>query len=114
SATGGGRHPEYEDWLVRRAMDPQPGTRTGFYDGLHGIAYVLDQLDRRDDALALVELCNRELDGKLEKLGLDLHGGLAGIGLNLAHFAAATADSSLWEGALRVADIVADRLGDED
>ena len=114
AATGAGRHPEYEEWLVRRAMDPQPGTRTGFYDGLHGIAYVLDQLDRRDDALALVELCNRELDGKLEKLGLDLYGGLAGIGLNLAHFAAATADSSLWEAALHVADIVADRLGDED
>jgi class III lanthionine synthetase len=114
SATGAGRYPEYEDWLVRRAMDPQPGTRTGFYDGLHGIAYVLDELGRRDDALALVELCNRELDGKLEKLGLDLYGGLAGIGLNLAHFAAATADSSLWEAALHVADIVADRLGDED
>jgi len=114
SATGAGRYPEHEEWLVRRAMDPQPGMRIGFYDGLHGIAYVLDHLDRRDDALALLEMCNRELDGKLEKLGLDLYGGLAGIGLNLVHFAAATADSSLWEAALRVADIVADGLGDED
>jgi class III lanthionine synthetase len=114
AATGAGRHPEHEEWLVRRAMNPKPGTPPGFYDGLHGVAYVLDHLGRRDDALALVELCNRELDGKLDKLGLDLYSGLAGIGLNLAHFAAATADSSLWEGALRVADIVADGLGDED
>ena len=112
-ATGAGRHPDYEEWLVRRAMEPQPGTPIGFYDGLHGIAHVLDHLDRRDDALALLEICNGELDGKLEKLGLDLYGGLAGIALNLAHFAAVTADSSLWEATLHVADIVADRLGDE-
>lgn len=114
AATGAGRHPEHEEWLLHRAMDPQPGTGVGFYDGLHGIAYVLDHLGRRDDALTLLELCNRELEGKLEKLGLDLYGGLAGIGLNLAHFATATADSSLWEAALRVADIVADGLGDEE
>jgi len=113
AATGAGRHFEHEEWLVRRAMQPQPGTPIGFYDGLHGVAYVLDHLDRRDDALALLEICNAELDGKLEKLGLDLYGGLAGIGLNLAHFAAATADSSLWEATLRVAEIVADGLGEE-
>ncbi len=114
AATGAGRHSDHEEWLVRRAMQPRPGTRLGFYDGLHGVAYVLDQLDRRDDALALLEMLGAELDGKLEELGLDLYGGLAGIGLNLAHFAAATADSSLWEATLRVADIVADGLGDED
>ncbi len=114
AATGAGRHPEHEEWLLHRAMNPQPGTGMGFYDGLHGIAYVLDHLGRRDDALTLLEMCNRELDGKLEKLGLDLYGGLAGIGLNLAHFATATADSSLWEATLRVADIVAEGLGDEE
>ncbi|MDQ4049553.1 MAG: class III lanthionine synthetase LanKC [Actinomycetota bacterium] len=112
--TGAGRHPHMEEWLVRRAMEPQPGTSPGFYDGLHGIAYVLDHLDRRDDALALLELCNREFGGKLEKLGLNLYSGLAGIGLTLEHFAATTADSSLWETTLRVADMVADGLGDED
>jgi tRNA A-37 threonylcarbamoyl transferase component Bud32 len=114
AATGAGRYPEHEEWLVRRAMNPQPGTRIGFLDGLHGVAHVLDHLDRRDDALTLLEMCSAELEGKLEKLGPDLQGGLAGIGLNLAHFAGATADSSLWEAALRVADIVADGLGDED
>ncbi|MGH2942564.1 MAG: class III lanthionine synthetase LanKC [Solirubrobacteraceae bacterium] len=114
AASGAGRHPEHEQWLLRRAMQPQPGTPLGFYDGLHGVAYVLDRLGRRDDALALLEICNRELEGKLDKLGVDLYGGLAGIGLNLAHFAAATADSSLWEATLRVADIVSGELGDED
>ncbi|MCA1682625.1 MAG: class III lanthionine synthetase LanKC, partial [Actinobacteria bacterium] len=114
AATGAERQRDHEQWLVRRAMEPKRGTRIGFYDGLHGVAYVLDRLDRRADALELLELLNAELEGKLEKLGLDLYGGLAGIGLNLAHFAAATADSSLWEATLRVADIVADRLGDED
>lgn len=114
AATGAGRHPDHEEWLVRRTMTPQPGTPIGFYDGLHGIAHVLDHVGRRDDALAIVEMCNSELDGKLERLGLDLYSGLSGIGLNLAHFAAATADSSLWEATLRVADIVADGLGDED
>jgi serine/threonine protein kinase len=41
SVTGGGRHPDYEDWLVRRATHPESGTRLGFYDGLHGVAHVL-------------------------------------------------------------------------
>ena len=113
-ATGAGRHPEHEDWLVRAALNPQPGCALGFYDGLHGIAYVLDALGRRDEARALLDICLSELDGKQDRLGLSLFSGLAGIGLNLAHFAAASADSSLWEATLRVADIVAGRLGDVD
>jgi tRNA A-37 threonylcarbamoyl transferase component Bud32 len=36
--TGAGRYPQYEEWLVERAMTPRPGTRMGFYDGLHGVA----------------------------------------------------------------------------
>jgi tRNA A-37 threonylcarbamoyl transferase component Bud32 len=112
--TGAGRHPEYERWLVERAMSPQPGTRLGFYDGLHGVAYALDRLDRRSDALALLDVCAGELDGKLERLGLDLYTGLAGIGLNLAHFATRTGDAALWRQAVQVAEVVADRLGDED
>jgi hypothetical protein len=45
---------------------------------------------------------------------LDLHGGLAGLGLNLAHFAAITADAALRSTALMVAQAVADRLGTVD
>ena len=114
NATGAGRHPEHEAWLVERAMNPQPGARVGFYDGLHGIAYALDQLDRRSDALALLALCSQELEGKLERLGPDLLGGLAGIGLNLARFATQTGDAGYWRQAVKVAEIIAGRLGDED
>jgi serine/threonine protein kinase len=112
--TGAGRYPEYEGWLVERAMNPQPGTPMGFYDGLHGVAYTLDRLDRRDEALALLDLCADVLDGKLDRLGLDLNTGLAGIGLNLAHFATQTGETALWRRTAQVAEIVADRLGDED
>lgn len=112
--TGAGRHPEFEDWLVRRATNPLPGTRFGFYDGLHGVAYALDGLGRRSDALDVLGICVEELEGKWQDLGPDLFSGLAGIGLNLAHFAATTSDSSLWSLAAEVAEVLADDLGDED
>lgn len=114
NATGAGRYPRYEEWLVERALNPPPGTRFGFYDGLHGVAYALDRLDRRDDALRLLEICASELDGKLSQLGLDLYTGLAGVGLNLAYFATRTGDASIWRQAAEVAELVAGRLGSED
>jgi class III lanthionine synthetase len=114
AVTGAGRYPDHEEWLVRRAVHPTAGTtRLGFYDGLHGVAYVLDHFGHRAEALKVLDICQTEVDGKWELLGVDLRSGLAGIGLNLAHFAKRTGDPSLWENALRVADIVADRLGDE-
>lgn len=111
--TGAGRYPEHEQWLIERAMDPPSGTRLGFYDGLHGVAYALDRLDRRSEALALLDLCAAELDRSLEVLSLDLYTGLAGIGLNLAHFATRTGDKALWRQAVQVGEVLADRLGDE-
>ncbi|MCA1677706.1 MAG: hypothetical protein LC777_01550, partial [Actinobacteria bacterium] len=60
--TGAGRYPEYEQWLIERAMNPPPGTRIGFYDGLHGVAYTLERLGRRSEALALLDICTDELD----------------------------------------------------
>jgi predicted Ser/Thr protein kinase len=114
SMTGAGRYPEHEEWLLRRAVQPTAGTtRLGFYDGLHGVAYVLDHLGHRAEALKVLDICQTELDGKQERLGLDLAGGLAGIGLNLAHFAKTTGEPALWDSAVRIADIVADRLGEE-
>ena len=113
--TGAGRHPDHEQWLLQRAMHPEPGARVGFYDGLHGIAYALDHLGHREEALELLQICSDELDGdKLDRMGLDLYSGLAGIGLNLAHFAACTGDDALWREVLQIAQVVADRLGDED
>lgn len=114
SVTGVGRFPDHEEWLLRRAVHPTAGTtRLGFYDGLHGVAYVLDHLGHRAEAMKVLDICETELDGKLERLGLDLRSGLAGIGLNLAYFAEITGESSLRKSALRVAEIIADRLGDE-
>ncbi|MEV3990932.1 class III lanthionine synthetase LanKC [Streptomyces sp. NPDC049837] len=111
-ATGAGRHPEYEEWLVRQALGPEPGTRFGFYDGLHGVAYVLDHLGHRDEALKVLDRCMG--DDQWRELGLDLHGGLAGIGLNLQHFAAVTGDPAFHDAAMTVAGIVAGRLGPAD
>ncbi|MCA1682516.1 MAG: class III lanthionine synthetase LanKC [Actinobacteria bacterium] len=50
--------------------------------------------------------------------GLNLAYGAAGVlyalGLNLAHFAAQAGDSARWRQAVGIAEILADRLGDED
>ena len=114
AVTGSGRHPEHEQWLVSRATDPQPGTRFGLYDGLHGVAYALEALDRRDDALRVLQICIDELGDNWDQLSLDLYGGLSGIGLNLAHFAELTGESSLWDQVSELTELVADELGDVD
>lgn len=109
--TGAGRHPKYEDWLVRRALHPETGTRLGFYEGMHGIAYVLDHLGHRAEAMKVLDLCSGE---RWAQLGLDLRGGLAGIALNLLHFASVTDDPAFLDAALQVADTAAGRLGPAD
>jgi class III lanthionine synthetase len=110
-ATGAGRHPEYEEWLVRRARQPRSGARCGFYDGMHGMAYVLELLGHRDEALDVLDICLRE---KWQQLGLDLRGGLSGIALNLLHLADRTGDPTLRSAAWRAVDLVSDRLGTAD
>jgi tRNA A-37 threonylcarbamoyl transferase component Bud32 len=112
--TGAGASAAHEEWLLQRALRPDPGTRIGFFDGLHGVAYVLERMGRLAEALKVVELCVDDVGGRWDRLGTDLYAGLAGIGLNLAHFANATGDVRLWEAAWQAAEAVADRLGDED
>ncbi|WP_116203143.1 class III lanthionine synthetase LanKC [Amycolatopsis circi] len=104
SATGAGRFPEHEDWLRKHALTPADGAAIGFYNGLHGVAYVLAELGHRQDALRIVERC---LAMPADAAELGLHSGLAGIGLNLLHF---RTDVGL-EPALSVVDQVSDRLG---
>lgn len=102
------RFPEHEDWLRKRALRPDHGTGVGFYDGLHGVAYVLEILGHRQDALDTMDLC---LQQEWESRELYLYSGLAGIGLNLLHFGKLTGESTFTDLAYRVVDIAADRLG---
>ncbi|MET8050158.1 class III lanthionine synthetase LanKC [Streptosporangium sp. NPDC005286] len=111
AVTGAERLPAHEDWLRRRALAPAPGTGVGFYDGLHGVAYVLDLLGHRQDAIDTVDLCLRE---KWEALELGLFGGLAGMGLNLLHLGVTTGERTFADLALRIVDICSDRLGGPD
>ncbi len=75
---GAGRFPDLEEWLLSRRPESPPG----FYDGLHGVAYVLDRFGHVDRALDLVD---RAMAGRWRDLDLGLWSGLAGIGLNLLH-----------------------------
>jgi tRNA A-37 threonylcarbamoyl transferase component Bud32 len=111
SAAGANRYPAGEHWLLERAAAAERGARLGLYDGLHGVAYVLAELGYRQAALDLIEFCLTE---QRDRLSTDLFGGLAGIALNLAHFAGATGEATLFDHALRAADRVADRLGAAD
>jgi hypothetical protein len=104
--TGAGRHERFERWLAARATDPAPGARLGLYDGLHGVAFVLDHLGYRAEALDVVDIGLRP---GWEALGPDLAGGLSGIGLNLLHLAAGTGEPALRRAGRRAAELVADR-----
>ncbi|WP_431883318.1 class III lanthionine synthetase LanKC [Micromonospora gifhornensis] len=107
--SGAGRQPEHERWLVRQATSPASGTRCGFYDGLHGVAYALELLDRRQDALDVLDICLRQpWDG----LDHSLAGGLSGIALNLAELAGRTGETTLRDAAWRAADRVIAQLAD--
>jgi tRNA A-37 threonylcarbamoyl transferase component Bud32 len=108
SVTRATQYPAGEHWLLERAAAADRGTRVGLYDGLHGVAYVLAELGYRQAALDLIEFC---LSEQVDQLGTDLSGGLAGVALNLAHFAGLAGEPTLFDHALRAAGIVADRLG---
>lgn len=111
SVTGAGRFPQHEEWLAARVKDLPSGTPCGLYDGLHGVAYVLEHLGRRADALEVLDVCLRQ---PWRRLGTDLMGGLPGIGLNLAHFAELTGDPALRAAADEAVELVADRLAAPD
>lgn len=107
--SGAGTDPAHERWLIDRVREPASGSRLGFWDGLHGIAYVLELLGHRDEALRLLDLC---LDQPWTEVRDDLTGGLPGIALNLAHFAALTGEHRYADAARRAVDVVVGRLGD--
>lgn len=111
TATGVPYQPEGTDWLIRRIASTDAQLRPGFFDGLHGIAYVLDHLGYRQLALDAVDQC---LKSPWEELPIDLASGISGVGLNLLHFADRTGEPALRLVAHRAAELVAERLRDED
>jgi hypothetical protein len=111
SAAGAGRYPQFEEWLLDKAGRPEPGTPPGLYDGMHGVAYSLGHLGYTQRALDLLDVA---LSENWETLDSGLYGGLAGIGLNLLHFADSTGEPGLRQAGLRAAELVAQRLGEVD
>ncbi|MFF4209136.1 class III lanthionine synthetase LanKC [Streptomyces sp. NPDC001796] len=105
AVTGADRYEEGEQWLLRHAAEPPRGTPLGLYDGLLGAAYVLDGLGHTDAAL---EITDRVLREKWDRLGIGLHSGLAGAGLVLDHLA--RHDAALHEHADDVVRLTARRL----
>lgn len=104
-------HDAWEEWLVRHAHDPEAGTKVGLYDGLHGVAHVLARLGHGDEARRVLEISRREPPNRL---GDDLYGGLAGVGLNLLFLADALDEPTLRDDAEVAVGRVADRLGTVD
>jgi class III lanthionine synthetase len=105
--TGLPRYEEGERWLLDRLDPPPNGIPLGLYDGVAGIAYVLDRLGHTDRALGLMRTL---LGENWQRLSSDLYGGLAGIGLVLDHLARTTGESAFRDRALEAAGIVAGRL----
>ena len=101
---GGRRFPDYEDWLVARAMASGPGTMLGLYDGLAGAAFALAHLGRVADALKVAEICVGE---RWERLGPALRGGTAGLALALLYLGDEAGEPNLTEAGLRAAEITA-------
>ncbi|KIZ16434.1 class III lanthionine synthetase LanKC [Streptomyces natalensis] len=105
--TGAERCPEAEEWLLRRTKTPAPGSSLGFYDGLSGVAWVLDRLGHQERALDLIDTIEAQ---SRQDIAPDLHSGLAGIGLALDSLAHTTGERFLEERALHCAQLVADKL----
>ncbi len=107
AATGAERYDEGERWLLDRTGPPPTGAALGLYDGLAGVAHVLDLLGHRQRALDLVGTI---LSERWQRLSSDLRGGLAGLGLVLGGLADATGEPELRERAAEAADILVGRL----
>lgn len=105
AVTGNGRFAEHERWFAE-AVDRAP-ERGGFFDGLHGLAYLADFFSLREQSETLLD---RALSVDRAVTAVDLYAGLAGSGLNLLHFAERTGDAAHRDAGLRVVAQVAARL----
>ncbi len=113
SNCGFGRFPDHEQWLLD-AVHRTPPTRAGFYDGAHGIAHVLDEFGHGDAADELLAEAAPIVSTMTDNAPANhaLHGGLAGIGLNLLHLADRRTGAALRDQALDIGDRLALALHD--
>ncbi|MDI5974606.1 class III lanthionine synthetase LanKC [Amycolatopsis magusensis] len=81
---GAGREPQHEAWLLD-AIRRTPPDRSGFFDGGHGIAYVLDHLGYHEEAAVLLKT-SMPWEDHNDRPGIG--SGLAGIGLTHLHLGA--------------------------
>jgi class III lanthionine synthetase len=107
SATGAGRFPEHEEWLIAHAIPPASSSRLGLYDGLLGVACVLAHLEHADAALKVAESCLAE---RWERLGPGLFSGLTGFAAGLLHLGDAMGEPALRDAGLRAAEIAVDKV----
>lgn len=96
--SGAGRFPQHEQWLLDNLARTSP-QRPGFYDGAHGIAYVLEHFGYTEQATALIDRAAPIVEAITNH---DVNAGLAGIGLNLLHFGVIREDSLLLAQALSI------------
>ncbi|GAA3585615.1 hypothetical protein GCM10022222_82760 [Amycolatopsis ultiminotia] len=104
--TGAGRYPEHEQWLLG-SVRREPPARPGFFDGSHGIAYVLEEFGYHDEADRLLTEA-QALVAQTTDHGLG--SGLAGIGLTRLHFATSRGDNEFGRQALDTAVQLAEAL----
>ncbi|WP_158884580.1 class III lanthionine synthetase LanKC [Amycolatopsis anabasis] len=105
-AAGAGRYPEHEEWLLAKLRREPPG-RPGFYDGAHGIAYVLENFGHHEAATDLIRQ-SATLVEQTREHALDT--GLAGIALNLLHFAETRQDDDFQRQASELGEKLAEAL----
>ncbi|SDX18080.1 Protein kinase domain-containing protein [Amycolatopsis xylanica] len=105
-AAGAGRYPEHEKWLIE-SLNREPPNRPGFYDGTHGIAFVLENFGYTEQASELLAWSAKMVD---ETKDHALEGGLAGIGLTQLHFATTRGDNEFGRQALNTAVKLAEAL----
>ena len=96
--------PQYVDWLIGAARRGRRYVRGGLYDGLHGVALVLDLLGHTDEALEILDVAQAEQD---QTNAVGLLGGGAGVALTLLHFAGRTGEAGYRRAAARISDDLA-------
>jgi hypothetical protein len=95
---------EYVDWLIAAADRAEPEPAYGLYDGLPGVAVVLDELGRHEAASAIRARLAEAGGGPLRA---GYYGGQAGIALSLCRVASRAGESEPLDEAARIADRLA-------